>query len=122
MVSGCPLSLCELPSSHIGESGSRAPPECREVCTDLNANLARETCSARVERSEEDSDIEAQKTRDVLPPRSLADSITVPRSAPTALETDITSSSTKLDNHTSLENPCRFLTQNQAQVQLVQQT
>ena len=72
------------------------------------------------EGSDEDSDVEVQESRDVLPPRSLSDSIVALRSAPTTLETDITSSSTKLDNHLSLENHCRFSTQSQAQVQLTQ--
>ena len=59
-VSGHPLSRREPPSSHVGQSGSRALPECCEVHADLNMNLIRETQIARVEGSDEDSDVEFQ--------------------------------------------------------------
>ena len=101
-VGGHPLSRREPTSSHVGESGFRAYPECREVCTDLNMNPIRETCNARVEGSDEDSDVEFQDSREALPPRSLADSIVL-RFAPTTSVTNFAPSSTELvnDHHTS---------------------
>ena len=102
-VSGHPLSRHEQPTSHAEGPGSRAPPEYREVVrSDLNVDLARETCSARVEETEWDSDVEFQDTREALPPRSLADSIAAPRFTPTTLETNTVPSSTKVDSHVGL--------------------
>ena len=102
MVGGCPLSHHDQPTSHAVESGSRAPPEYREVIqSDPKVNPARESQSARVEESEQDSDVEPQDTREALPTRSLADSIAAPRFAPTTLETNVTPSSTEVDHHTS---------------------
>ena len=73
-----PLSRHE-PSNQAEGQSSRAPPEYQEViCADLNVAPARET-SARVVEVDSDSDVEFQDSREVLPTRSLADSITVPR-------------------------------------------
>ena len=102
-VSGCPLSCHDQPTSHAEGPGSRAPPEYWEVISsDLNVDLARETRSARVEETEQDSDVEPQDTREALPPRSLADSIAAPRFTPTTLETNTALSSTEVDSHVSL--------------------
>ena len=102
-MSGHPLSCHEQPTSHAEGPGSRAPPEYWEViCSDLNIDPARETCSARVEETEQDSDVEPQETREPLPPRYLAGSIAAPRFTPTALETNIAPSSTEVDSHISL--------------------
>ena len=89
MVSGHPLSRCEQTDSHAEGPGSRAPLEYQEVIrSDLNVNPARETRSARVEEDERDSDVEFQDSREVLPTRSLADSIAVPRLTQATLETN----------------------------------
>ena len=73
-----PLS-CHEPSSQAGSLSSRAPPEYQEVAhSDLNIALARQT-SARVGEVDLDSDVEFQDSREALPTRSLADSITVSR-------------------------------------------
>ena len=89
MVGGHPLPHHEPPSSHAGESGSNTPLECREVRSDLNVNLARETHSARVEGNDEDSDAEFQDPSEALPPRSLVDSIAAPRFVPTTSVTNM---------------------------------
>ena len=99
MVGGHPLSYHEPQNSHAKESGSRVPLECREVRADPNVDPAREDQNARVEGSNGDSDVEFQDSREVLHPRTLADSITAPRSIPTTSVTNVASSSTKLDNH-----------------------
>ena len=79
-VGGCPLSRHEQSSSQAEGQSSRAPPEYQEViCSDLNIASAKETHSARVVEVDSDSDVEFQDSREVLPTRSLADSITVPR-------------------------------------------
>ena len=76
-VDECPLSHRNQLSNQAGGQGSRAPLEYREViCSDLNVALAKETHSARVDS---DSDVEFQDSREVLPTRSLPDSIAVPR-------------------------------------------
>ena len=54
-----------------------------------------------MEENEQDSDVEPQDTKEALPPRSLAGSITAPRFTPATLETNIPPSSTKLDSHTN---------------------
>ena len=54
-----------------------------------------------MEEDEQDSDVEFQDSREVLPIRSLADSIAVPRFTPATLETNIPPSSTGLDIHTN---------------------
>ena len=67
------------PSNQAEGQSSRAPPEYREVIQiDLNIAQARET-SARVVEVDSDSDVEFQDSREVLPTKSLADSIAVPR-------------------------------------------
>ena len=101
-VGGHPLSHCESRSSHVRESGSKAPLEHREVQANLNVDPAREDQNARVEGSDGDSDVEFQDSREVLHPGTLADSIAVPRSVPTTSVTTTSSSSTGLTNtHTS---------------------
>ena len=52
-----------------------------------------------MEEDELDSDVEFQDSREVLPARSLADSIAVPRFTPAALESNIQPSSTGSDSH-----------------------
>ena len=80
MVGGHPLSRCEQPSSQAEGQSSRAPPEYREViCSDLNIASAKVIHSARVVEVDSDSDVKFQDSREVLPTRSLADSIAVPR-------------------------------------------
>ena len=54
-----------------------------------------------MEEDEWDSDVEFQDSREVLPTRSLADSIAAPRFTPATLETNIPPSSTGLDSHTN---------------------
>ena len=99
-VSGCPLSCREQPSSHAERPGSTAPLEYREVIqSDLNINPARETQSARVEEVEQDSDVEFQDLREVLPTRSLADSIAAPRLTQATLETNNQPPLSRLENH-----------------------
>ena len=93
------MSHHEPQSSHARESGYRAPLECRDVWADLNVDLAREDQNARVEGSNGESDVKFQDSREVLHPRTLADSIVVPRSILTTSMTNVASSSTKLDNH-----------------------
>ena len=89
MVSGCPLSCREQADSHAEGPGSRAPPDYQEVIrSDLNIIPARETRSARAEEEEQDSNVEFQDSREVLPSRSLADSIAVPRLPQATLETN----------------------------------
>ena len=106
MVGGHPLSRREQSISHAEGPGSRAPPEYREVvCSDLNVNLARETRSSRVEETEQGSDVEFQDTWEALPPRSLADSIAVPRLVPTTLESNKAPSSTELHHTNSTTRP-----------------
>ena len=79
MVGEHPLS-CHEPSNQAESQSSRAPPEYQEVAhADLNIASARET-SARVGEVNLDSDVKFQDSREVLPTRSLADSITVTRS------------------------------------------
>ena len=89
-------------SSHAEGLSSRAPPEYREVMhSDLNIVPARDTKSARVGEVESDSDVEFQDSREVLPTRSLADSIAVPRiSQTTTLETNQPSSTRFERRHT----------------------
>ena len=100
MVGGHPLSHREQPTSQAEGPGSRAPLEYQEVIrSDLNVDPARETQSARVEEDEQDSDVEFQDSREVLPARSLADSIAVPRFTPATLESNIPPSSTRSDSH-----------------------
>ena len=102
MVSGCPLSHHEQPNSHTEGPGSRAPPEYQEViCSDLNVNLARESQGSRVEEDELDSDVEFQDSREVLPTRSLADSIAAPRLTHATFETNMNNqpSSSRLESH-----------------------
>ena len=52
-----------------------------------------------MEEDEQDSDVEFQDSREVLPTRSLADSIAVPRFTPATLETNIPLLSTGLGSH-----------------------
>ena len=98
MVGGHPLSHREPTSSHVGSA-----TECQEVRAGLNVNPTREMRNARVEGSDEDSDVEFQDSREALPPRSLVDSITAPRFHPTTSATNFAPSSTELvnDRHTS---------------------
>ena len=80
MVDECPLSHHNQLSNQAGSQSSRAPLEYQEVIhSDLNIASAKETCSARVVEVDSDSDVEFQDSREVLPTRSLADSIVVPR-------------------------------------------
>ena len=105
MVSGHPLSPREQADSHAEGPGSRAPPEYREVIrSDLNVNLARETQSARVEVDEHESNVEFQDSREVLPTRSLADSIAVPRLTQVTLETNNQPPLSRLESHINLTN------------------
>ena len=98
-------SHCESRSSHVRESSSKAPLEHREVWADLNVHPAREDQNARVEGSDGDSDVEFQDSREVLHPRTLTDSVTVPRSIPTTSVTNTASSSTGLTTiHTSQQS------------------
>ena len=89
MVGGHPLSDHESQSSHIRESSSKAPLEHREVRDNLNVNPARGNQNARVEGSNGDSDLEFQDSREVLHPRYVVDSVTVPKSVPTTLMTTL---------------------------------
>ena len=67
------------PSNRPGDQSSRAVPESREVQrADLNRLLARET-GARVAEVDSSSDEEFQDSKEVLPPRTLAESITAAR-------------------------------------------
>ena len=95
-MGGHPLSHCGLQSSHAKELGSKASLECREVCTDLNVDPAREDQNTRVEGSEGDSDVEPQDSREVLHPRTFGDSVTVLRSVPATSVTNVASSSIKI--------------------------
>ena len=99
-VSGCPLSCPKQADSHAEGPGSRAPPDYREVIrSDLNVNPARETRSARVEEEEQESNVEFQDSREVLPSRSLADSIAVPRLTQATLETNNQPLLSRLESH-----------------------
>ena len=100
MVGGHPLSRHEQPSSQAEGQRSRAPPEYREVVHgDLNVVLARVSQGARVEEVDSDSDVEFQDSREALPTRSLADSITVPRVPQTTTLETMRPSSTELVQH-----------------------
>ena len=71
------------------------------MCSDLDIALARDTQSARVGEVNSDSDVEFQDSREVLPNRSLADSIAVPRvPQTTTLETNQLSSTGFVSHHT----------------------
>ena len=97
----CPLSRHEQLSSHSEGPSSRAPLEYQEVVhSDLNVALARDTQSARMGEVDSDSDVEFQDSREVLPTRSLADSIAVPRvPQTTTLETNQPSSTGFVSHH-----------------------
>ena len=78
MVGECPLSHHEL-SSQAGGQSSRVLLEYQEVMrADLNIPPTRET-SARVAEVDSGSDEEFQDSKEDLPPRSLAESITATR-------------------------------------------
>ena len=96
------LSRREPPSNQAEGPSSRAPPEYREVMrSDLNIVPARDTQSARVAEVDLDSDVEFQDSREVLPTRSLADSIAVPRvPQATTSETMQPSSTGFVEHHT----------------------
>ena len=70
------------------------------MCSDLNIAPARDTQSARVGEVKLDSDVEFQDSKEVLPTRSLADSIAVPRIPQTTLETNQPSSTRFGSSHT----------------------
>ena len=97
-----PLSRREQLSSRAEGLSSRAPPEYQEVMhCDLNLAPARDTQSARVGEVDSDSDVEFQDSREVLPTRSLADSIAVPRvPQTTTLEINQPSSTGFVSHHT----------------------
>ena len=104
---------------------SRAPPEYQKVMrSDLNVAPARDTRSARVVEVDSDSDVEFQDSREVLPIRSLADSIAVPRVPQATTSETMQPSSTGLltnitRNSLNLEDRHRFSVQKKAQVLVI---
>ena len=100
MVGERPLPCRDQLSNQAEGLSSRAPPEYREVVqSDLDVALTRESQSARVEEVDLDSDVEFQDSREALPPRSLADSIAVPRVPQITTSETIQPSSTGIVSH-----------------------
>ena len=100
MVGGCPLFHHESQSSRTKGSSSKVLLEHKEVKGDLNVNPAKEFQNARVGRSNVNSDLEFQDSKEVLHPGSLAASIAVSKSAPTT-SMNSTSSTRLIQQHAS---------------------